>query len=714
MRSRWSRKDNDEAGVALVLAVAVAFIVVLVSATAISQSENTLTQSNISGQQVTSIGAAEGGLQSEINSLESAGTTIACPSATTYVTGSGTATTAPSGATGFGTQVGSYTIKYATGATAALAQAATPSACPAANTIPYTSATYYLFQSSGATTETKSSVVQSEQALLLTPAGYQQSSGFPDATYAGTGAVTGTNNTFSVSGGDAYSESGISCGSADTYTGSYVSSGYNPTTGLTAPSVLGGGCSFGGSVYLNGSATFSAGLIGGDLYATGTVALSGGANVTGSVYAAGSITSTNTGKTIGGNVETGGSYQGGASVAGNVYAAGAVNITGGTITGNIYAAGTVTISGGSVTGSIYSGTTTTLGGVSVTNGHAGSVSTIEAYGNISFTDGALSGGAGDVSSTAYTISQSCTTPYRYQGPLTCAYSLSNYPANSTFVTYASILAIDTAKITAASLVANPNYSNGSYPYPALIFDPTAWTRDTSFCPAATATVPCATTTSVPLTCNVRTASTPTNAICIITDQNCTAPTQYGLNTSSIWQVIANMEVSTALPTVLVTDCQLTAGQNPYEGYSLPLYNNLAIFDTKGFWISNGLTGGITSPTKATRQLYIIDPSSTPSTLVGSSNTAVAPVCAGSGPDINVQASLSDGYVQDFLYTPNNICANNTTTVINGKVYAGGVLTVTATKWTQTLAAITPWVAGGAVAGAVTVNPVQWIRRVANS
>jgi Tfp pilus assembly protein PilX len=70
-KGRRVQQCRDERGVALLAAIAVTIVVVLLSTAAIEQSVNSLTQSAIANQQVSSIDAAEAGVQAEFKQITS-------------------------------------------------------------------------------------------------------------------------------------------------------------------------------------------------------------------------------------------------------------------------------------------------------------------------------------------------------------------------------------------------------------------------------------------------------------------------------------------------------------------------------------------------------------------------------------------------------------------------------------------------------------------
>jgi hypothetical protein len=163
-----------------------------------------------------------------------------------------------------------------------------------------------------------------------------------------------------------------------------------------------------------------------------------------------------------------------------------------------------------------------------------------------------------------------------------------------------------------------------------------------------------------------------------------------------------MQQPGVLPTVIQTDCQWTWGNGALAGLTagLKLYNNLAIFDTGGFSFTGSFTG-VSSGDGNTHQFYAIVPS-TPGVnllppLAGLPNGEASCTALLTGPDIIVNAPLTDSgkKIQDFLYTPSNVCSLlGSGVAINGRVYAGEMVDAISlgTSVNITAANITPWAA----------------------
>jgi len=706
---RWHAESRGEGGQVLVVALVVAIVVVMLSLSAVTQSVDTIGQAAVAGKQVTSTDASEAGISAELTALDAAAKD---PSATSF--------SCPSGATlsslGFGA---TYTLSYA--ATSGQTAPSVSSLEPCTGTVPLSPDTSYLFSSKG---DTSAQVTGSHTTLadFYVPSGvtYGADTGdYGEALFAATGA--NASGGISLTGGDTYSGGAVGCNTGDTFDGNYFSSGYDPSTGTTTTSELSGACAITGNVTVNGNVDLTSGSsVGGDVVATGTVAYSGGAAVGGYVEAEGAVTISD--GTIDGAVTSGSTVtiSGGPTIKGNIYAAGNVDISDGTIDGTIYAGGTVTVTGSpTISGDIYSGASVDgPGGISV---DGGTYQALNAYdGDITYTKHYGKATSAAVSSHSYTITPACDSSY---GPSTCSYSLAN--PTSDFVTPSSVTSavqahiaevsssVDGAYTTDGTPSSNPTSyaSGGSYPFPQLDagFSTTnttevgAWLADTAFCTAATATAPCVESTggtSLGSYCNVAYPGTPANAECVISDNDCSVSPS---DTGSVWALVRNMETDLPfppLPTVLETDCPFTEvqayDQNVGGSYSAALYNNLAVIDTAGFDF-NTSWGGFSSGTGKTIQLFLIVPWGTAagSSPSGSATTAgTTDSCALSssdtGPDIDVASALTDSSheVEDFLYTPYDICTSGDTS-INGRAYAGmgfsagGTLDLTA-------ADIVPW------------------------
>ena len=135
---------------------------------------------------------------------------------------------------------------------------------------------------------------------------------------------------------------------------------------------------------------------------------------------------------------------------------------------------------------------------------------------------------------------------------------------------------------------------------------------------------------------------------ILNDDNCTA--------SGVYQDIANMSAATA-PTLITTTCALS-----WSGHSsISLNQNLAVFSTGGFSMSNNTTWQSTSST--VRQLFLLVPS-----IVDSTPTT----CSGGQPGITFANNTSFASTLDVLdYTPCTLTISNNSTGY-GQVYGGTV------------------------------------------
>ncbi|MHB8681978.1 MAG: hypothetical protein ACYDA2_07785 [Acidimicrobiales bacterium] len=134
----------------------------------------------------------------------------------------------------------------------------------------------------------------------------------------------------------------------------------------------------------------------------------------------------------------------------------------------------------------------------------------------------------------------------------------------------------------------------------------------------------------------------------VTDNNCAA--------AGVYQDIANMATATT-PTVIMTTCALSWSNNS----SLSLKQNLAVFSTAGFSMSNNTSWQSTSST--VHDLYLIVPSS-----VGSTQTT----CSAGQPGINFANNTSFAATLNVLdYTPCTVTVSNNSTGY-GQIYGGQV------------------------------------------
>jgi hypothetical protein len=716
---RRSTNHHDERGVALAAAVAVAFIVVLLSTAAITQSINTITQAGIAGKEVSSTDAAEAGIQYEVNQINAQvaanATTFACPAS-------------PVSLASTGTLVATYSIKYslAVGQTAP----ATATTTCASGGIPLTPGDTYLIQSTG-TTSSLSAGSRTEQAKIYIPAqGYGQSTSFDEALYAGLALLGG--GSFSLTGGDTYTGSVSACLSNWSFNastspavgGNYYSAGAPDSLAgiaLTVPTVFSGACSVKGNLYMNNGValTITGGSgVGGNLYGTGLVTMAGGADVGGSLWANGLVT-LNAGSDVGGSVYTTGGLTmvGGPVVSGNVYSNGPVTVNG-TVTGNIYANGPVTVAAGAtVGGTIYS-----TGLVSVVSA---TVHAIQSTTEITYVTSPSVGAV-----TAPLIVPPCGTLILANAS-SCSNATPTLPpaqfASGTG-TIATIASTVSAQMVVAANAANgtPTGTSQAVPFPVYSYDSGSWNSNVGFC---SATVACSKTT--PGLRTLTFTGTATNNVCAI--NTVVSNGQTVLDPNSLWGVVASMTQAGAPPTVIQTNCQFTWGDSYLKGYSLPLCNSLAIFDSAGFTLPSSFSGfssGTCGGTAGKHQLYLVVPGQNSPPLDGANvlptgqsllDPNAFPIGEATcnlltGPDINISQPLTDSSdnISDFLYTPSNICSYTGNATIYGQVYAGATVGSTS-NWNQTYANVSPFVsqAGGGANSVAGTPVVQVIQQASN-
>jgi cytoskeletal protein CcmA (bactofilin family) len=681
---------------------------------------------------VDSVDAAEAGIQYEVNQINNqvvaGSTSFVCPTKTTLPSTGGFTT--------------SYSLSYAS-----IQGQATPTAaltpCTGA-TVSLQGGYTYLLQATGTTT---AGVVgaRTEQAQVYVPSGvtYGKTGTYTDALYAGVDVLGG--GSFKLSGGDTYSGMIGLCTSNWAFGGNYFSDGIplpSSLLSLTVPTTFAGACNVSGNLYMNNSlgiAITSGSGVGGSVYSAGPVSLSGGAGVGQSLYADGAV-SISGGGTVGGNVYSGDSLlgvtlSGGPVVTGNVYSAGPVTITG-TVDGNIYANGPVTLSSATVKGNIYTTGTVTLNSGTYNGIYSNGLVSVNGYPTVSgtvYSNGGFYDGGGTFGNNVevnggivtYLASQAGTlyaapgtviTPYLfYLGPATTIHSL---PAGYPLPYVPTVSSTTIAATVNTAMVAAANATNGTttgtttaVTMPTLAFDQNAWIANSSFCGSATCTA---------------------SNINFVTNNDCNIPSSSNANAldpSSVWAVIKGMETAGAKPTVIQTDCQFTWGDSPLKGYALPLEANLAIFDSAGFTFPSSFSG-ISSGDGNSHQFYAIVPSASynvlPAILNSLFGTASYPVGEASctlltGPDINISAPLTDSgdKIQDFLYTPANVCSYTGNATIYGRVYAGQMVSANS-NWNQTFYDISPYgvvtnngnQGNGGAAGAAGTPVLQWVRQVA--
>jgi Tfp pilus assembly protein PilX len=829
-KGRRVQQCRDERGVALLAAIAVTIVVVLLSTAAIEQSVNSLTQSAIANQQVSSIDAAEAGVQAEFKQITSqayvAGGTFTCPPTTPSASGN----TALVGPGAFGAN---YTMSYAT-VTAGVQSPYTP--CTTQQTVPLAAGTTYLIKAAGntaaTTTGSKTLVAQVyvPTGLVGTP-----STLFPEALFAGDD-VTDNPSSFAVkpatsgtpTSADTYSGYVGQCGtrayggnyydlydnvppatlpsgSATTFTGTCSVAGnlimYNPPTNLTGVTLT-GGTGVGGNIYTNGPVSITAAGVnvgtnagGGGIYASGAVNIcppsgavtvhgpitngdavnglsfcpSGTTNVAADInsagpidggspsvagvlndygsfgtYANGLINLTNsyisgllygdlsinlTSTTVGSAVIGGGNLTLNNVTAPSIQSQGAITLTGGTY-GSVYAVKGVTIEGGAtVTGTIYSS-----GGVNLLSGTVGTIedengavscNSNKTSGTLSYYNATVSGCvagphgptavksySAPFSSTSVPVTTPLTPPddyptSAYMGICGCGAMAPSPAADQNNTTNAINAATTAAANTINGGASSPALCSGEdlpcVNFPALNYVQNNWLSNTSFCGRAV-------------------ACTPSN-MNLVTNNDCTG------DSASILAYVEGLERSGALPTVIQTNCQFSPGLAGLSG--LTLYNNLAIFDTAGFSFAPSFTAGISSGDGATHQFFAIVPS-TPNTEWSATGVAtVVPYGYGSvtcglsgtwvdsGPDIVVDAPLTDSHIEDFLYTPGSVCNQSGTGTILGKVYAGQEVdgappSVSPTPtWAQTFFNISPAVATAGSAAQLGVPTISFVTRASS-
>jgi hypothetical protein len=134
----------------------------------------------------------------------------------------------------------------------------------------------------------------------------------------------------------------------------------------------------------------------------------------------------------------------------------------------------------------------------------------------------------------------------------------------------------------------------------------------------------------------------------ITDNTCTS--------SGVYKDISNMSTATTA-TVIMTSCALSWSNNS----SVSLNQNLAVFSTGGFSMSNNTTWQSTNST--THLLYLLVPST-----VGSTTTT----CSGANPGISLSNNTTfASSVNVLLYTPCTVSVSNGSTGY-GQVYGGTI------------------------------------------
>jgi cytoskeletal protein CcmA (bactofilin family) len=705
--------------VALAVAVAVAFVVVLLSVAAISQSVNSITQSAIGNKQVDSTDAAEAGIQYEIGQINAqaaaAGTTFTCPGRTTLATS--------------GAITPSYTVQYAsmatpsgpTSATAATLQSQLGNGTTVGANCTSTAVTLqggytYLIASTGTTTA-QTVGATTEEAEVYIPSGvtYAPSTSYHEALYAGL-ALLGYGN-FSLTGGDTYVGSVSACSTGWSFGGNYYSGGSVASLlgiSLTIPTIFTGPCSVAGNLYMNNgiALTITGGSgVGKSVYGSGLVTIAGGAGVGGDLWANGLVT-LNSGSVVGGSIySTGGlTMLGTPVVKGSIYATGPVTVSG-TVTGSIYANGPVTVSAGaSVGGTIYSTSTVTV--------TAASVHAVQASLSITYLLPTSAGAA-----TAPLI-VGCSSSCTYASP---SLPTAQFGSSGTLATTAS--SINAQMVNAANAANNtPSGTSSAVPFPIYSYDAGSWQSNIGFC---SATVTCA--NSSPGLRVLTFTGTSSNNVCGINTVQSNGQTV--LDPNSLWGAVASMEVAGAPPTVIQTNCQFTWGDSALKGYSLPLCNSLAIFDSAGFTLPSTFTGFSSgtcgSATPAKHQLYLVVPATNSPPTDGANTLPLVQSLlnpnqfpAGeatcnlvTGPDIDFDQPLTDSgdNISDFLYTPSNVCAYGGTDTIYGQVYAGATVGSTS-NWNQTFANISPFVSQAAAGQGATLAgtpTVEWIRSAAN-
>jgi hypothetical protein len=396
-----------------------------------------------------------------------------------------------------------------------------------------------------------------------------------------------------------------------------------------------------------------------------------------------------------------------------------VTLSSATVKGNIYTTGTVTLNSGTYNG-IYSNGLVSVNGYPTVSGtvysNGGFYDGGGTFGNNVEVNGGIVTYLASQAGTLYAAPGTVITPYLfYLGPATTIHSL---PAGYPLPYVPTVSSTTIAATVNTAMVAAANATNGTttgtttaVTMPTLAFDQNAWIANSSFCGSATCTA---------------------SNINFVTNNDCNIPSSSNANAldpSSVWAVIKGMETAGAKPTVIQTDCQFTWGDSPLKGYALPLEANLAIFDSAGFTFPSSFSG-ISSGDGNSHQFYAIVPSASynvlPAILNSLFGTASYPVGEASctlltGPDINISAPLTDSgdKIQDFLYTPANVCSYTGNATIYGRVYAGQMVSANS-NWNQTFYDISPYgvvtnngnQGNGGAAGAAGTPVLQWVRQVA--
>ena len=649
----------DERGVMMVVALAVATVTLLLSTVAITETINGITQSGIAAKQVSSVDAAEAGIQYELSQI----TANVKASASSF----SCAATTPLGMSG--AYRASYSLRYAmiTNSAAGTTPTATPVAC--SGSVSLQSGTNYLIVSTGTTT---AGVVGSRtlKALIYVPSGvtYAKSSSYVESLFAGVDIEGG--GSFSLSGGGTYTGYVGDCGSDWTYGGDYYASGGSipsPFSSSNAPSTFTGACRVSGNLYVNNTngVTITEGSgVGGSVFSGGPVSLSGGAGIANDLWATGAVDLSGT---VGGNIDAGGNVSlTSATVNGAVYSTGSVSITSGTYN-NIFANGKVTIDGGAnVQGTIYS-----TGGVQIPNG----------------TVHAIEDQSGP--STSVTYAGAGNGPLYYAGGVTVSYPSWGGPTSkSTTIPPGFPLPVQATTISntvATAMVTAANEANGTttgttptVSFPTLNYDQASWLNNSTFCGAARCT---------------------TSTMNFYAD---------GTNCSLLQQQLQAMTITGVRPTVIQTSCQVSSSVLGYG--ALALQGNLAIFDSSGFDFPTSF-GGIQSGDGNSHQFFAIVPSSAYAT--SSSLPSSEMQCDGlTGPDINVTVGLTDSsnLIQDFLYTPASVCSTGGNGTVNGRVYAGQ-LTNFGSNYHESFYDIAPFAAqtGGSGGSTAGTPVVEWVK-----
>jgi hypothetical protein len=669
-RSGVRVRRHDERGAALAVAVGIAFVVMLLGMAAITATVSSVTQSGIAAGQVTSTDAAEAGLQYLLAQIETASldrrSSFSCTPprlATATIT----------------TRCVALNADEVTLVSAGPAPAVTRllSRCPCRGKLPLTAGAAWVVQATGISTRGGPLGMKTLQALIspdgvvtgggkvaiaASTAKYEKSAAFSEALFAG-GDVSG-DGVLKLIGGNTYSGRQSRCDSSgDDLSGEASLAQASVATLSSLVTSFTGACDVAGNLYEAdaaglaitsgevGQSAYSAGplrlsgdtAIGGSAYADGPVALSSGVRIAGSVYSGDGSSGITMAKeaSVTGDLYSGGPVSVSGQVDGSIFADGPVTLTDANVTGSVYSAGQVALEAGTIGGSVYADKAVTLSKAAKVSGKI------------------LASGTGGEPG-----------------------ALKSKPLQDTS---ASILsAVSTTLLAAANSVnGTKSGTTAAVVAPTLTYDPGAWSADSDFCGATV--------------CKADSVNFVTNNDCNLSSRNGKSTR---LDPNSVWTVIKGLESPRAQPTVLQTNCEFSWGDSK-EGASLPLDANLAIFDSSGFTFGRDMSGGISSGDGRPHQFYAIVPTS------AYLETATSSCDQSGGPDVDIEAPLTDSgdNIQDFVYTPANVCSTSGLVDTYGRVYAGDNV-VASSDWDQTFSDIAPWAITTAATGkAATAAPL---------